>query len=101
MRTLSTFKRYPSYSISFLGTWVFVTNFSYDRYLSKYPLKDYILTLTHTLDPLWQYIEHQGRVSDLFTEYLFRLGAAYLWNDDFQIEATLGSSIKILPINSF
>ena len=32
------------------------------------------------------YIEHQGRVSDLFTEYLFRLGAAYLWNDDFQIE---------------
>jgi hypothetical protein len=86
----------------FLGTWVFVTNFSYDRYLSKYPLKDYILTLTHTLDPLWSvYIEHQGRVSDLFTEYLFRLGAAYLWNDDFQIEATLGSSIKNTPHQLF
>jgi hypothetical protein len=86
----------------FLGTWVLVTNFSYDRYLSAYPLKDYILTLTHTLDPLWSvYIEHQGRVSDLFSDYLYRLGAAYLWNDDFQIEATLGSSIKNTPHHLF
>jgi len=86
----------------FLGTWVFVTNFSYDRYLSKYPLKNYILTLTHTLDPLWSvYIEHQGRSSELFTDYLFRLGAAYLWNDNFQIEATLGSSIKNTPHQLF
>ena len=29
----------------FLGTWVFVTNFNYNRYLSKYPEMSYILTL--------------------------------------------------------
>ena len=82
----------------FLGTWVFVTNFIYDRYLTSYPQKSYILTLTHTLDPLWSvYLEHQGRSSELFTDYLFRLGAAYLWNNNFQIEATLGSSLKNTP----
>ena len=44
----------------FLGTWVFVTNFTYNRYLSKYPQKSYIITLTHTFDPLWSvYIENQ------------------------------------------
>lgn len=86
----------------FLGTWVFVTNFTYDRYLSKYPEKNYILTLTHTLDPLWSvYLEHQGRISDLFTDYLFRLGAAYLLNKDIQIETTLGSSLKNTPNQLF
>ena len=82
----------------FLGTWVFVTNFTYDRYLSEYPQKSYILTLTHTLDPLWSvYIENQGRFSDLYNDYLFRLGAAYLWSDNIQFEATLGSSLKNTP----
>jgi len=82
----------------FLGTWVFVTNFTYDRYLSDYPQKSYIITLTHTLDPLWSvYIENHGRFSDLYKDYLFRMGAAYLWNDNIQIEATLGSSLKNTP----
>jgi hypothetical protein len=58
----------------------------------------YILTLTHTLDPLWSvYLEHQGRKSDLFNDYLFRLGVAYLYSDDIQIEATLGSNTKTTP----
>jgi hypothetical protein len=86
----------------FLGTWVFVTNFTYDRYLSKYPQKSYILTLTHTLDPLWSvYIENQGRFSDLYKNYFFRMGAAYLWSDNIQIEATLGSSLKNTPHQLF
>ena len=82
----------------FLGTWVFVTNFTYDRYFSNFPEMSYILTLTHTLDPLWSvYLEHQGRKSDLFNDYLFRLGAVYLYSDDIQIEATLGSNTKTTP----
>jgi len=86
----------------FLGTWVFVTNFTYDRYLSKYPQKSYILTLTHTLDPLWSvYIENQGRYNDLYTDYLFRLGAAYLLSNNIQIEATLVSSLKNTPHKLF
>jgi hypothetical protein len=86
----------------FLTSWVLVTNFTYDRYLSKYPQKSYIATLTHTLNPLWSvYLEHQGRISNLFTDYLFRLGFAYLWNNDIQIEATLGSSLKNTPYQVF
>ena len=82
----------------FLGTWVFVTNLTYDRYLSKYPEFRYIFTLTHTLDPLWSvYFEHQANQSDLFKDYIFRAGAAYLFSDDIQIEATLGTSTKSTP----
>lgn len=82
----------------FLGTWVFVTNFSYDRYLSLNPEMSYILTLTHTLDPLWSvYVEHQGSKSDLYSDYLFRLGTAYLFSNDIQLEATLGASSKSTP----
>lgn len=82
----------------FLGTWVFVTNFSYDRYLSDYPEKSYILTLTHTFHPLWSvYVENQGIRSTLYKDTLFRAGAAYLLTDNIQIEATLGSNIKDTP----
>ena len=82
----------------FLGTWVFVTNFTYDRYLSDYPEMSYILTLTHTLDPYWSvYVEHQGSQSDLFRDSLYRLGAAYLYTDNIQLEATLGASSKNTP----
>ena len=82
----------------FLGTWVLVTNFIYDRYLSDYPEMNYIITLTHTLDPYWSvYLEGQGIESDLFKDYLFRFGAAYLYSDNIQIEATLGASTKNTP----
>ncbi len=82
----------------FLGSWVFVTNFSYNRYFSDYPEKSFILTLTHTLDQLWSvYIEHQGLKSDLFSDNLFRLGLAHLYSNNIQIEATLGSSLKDTP----
>ena len=82
----------------FLETWVFVTNFTYDRYLSIYPEKSYILTLTHTLDKLWSvYLEHQGIKSYLYSDRLFRLGAAYLFGNNIQFEGTIGSSLKDTP----
>lgn len=82
----------------FLGTWVFVTNFNYDRFLSDYPELSYIVTLTHTLNPFWSvYMEQQGRYSSLFKDNLARLGVAYLISNDLQIEATVGSSFKNTP----
>lgn len=82
----------------FLSSWVFVTNFTYDRYLSQYPELSYIMTLTHTFNPVWSvYIEQQGLRSNLFDDNIFRLGTAYLFNDDVQLEATLGSSLKNTP----
>ncbi len=82
----------------FLGTWVFVTNFSYDRYFSIDPEIGYILTLTHTLNPYWSvYVEHQMSKSKLYSDYLFRFGFAYLYSDNIQVEATLGGSTKSTP----
>ena len=47
---------------------------------------------------MWSvYLEHQAERSDLYRDKYFRLGAAYLWNDNLQIEATLGSSLKNTP----
>ncbi len=82
----------------FLGTWVFVTNFSYDRYLSIDPEIGYILTLTHTLNPYWSvYVEHQRGKSKLYSDYLFRFGFAYLYSNNIQVEGTLGGSTKSTP----
>ena len=82
----------------FLNTWVFVTNFSYDRYFSEYPEISYILTLTHTINSYWSiYIEHQGSESDLFRDYIYRVGGAYLFTNDIQFEATIGTSTKSTP----
>lgn len=82
----------------FFGRWVFVTNFSYNRLLTKYPEISYILTLTHTFHPLWSvYIENQGIQSEIYTDTIYRLGFAYLLFDDIQLEATLGTNAKNSP----
>jgi hypothetical protein len=86
----------------FLGTWVFVTNWNYNRYLTDNVEKSYILTLTHTFHPLWSvYVEHQGIYSPIYEDNLFRLGAAYLMNNNIQVEATLGSNTKKTPSQLF
>lgn len=82
----------------FLGTWVFVTNVSYNRILTTYPELSYILTLTHTINPLWSvYLETQGISSDRYTDQIFRAGGAYLFSNDIQLEATLGANTKDTP----
>jgi len=82
----------------FFGTWVFVTNFTYDRILSNYIEKNYILTLTHTFDPKWSiYIETQGISSEIYKDQLFRSGIAYLMNDDLQFEMSFGFNSKNSP----
>ena len=86
----------------FLGTWVFVTNWNYNRILSDSPEMSYILTLTHTFHPLWSvYVEHQGIYSSAIEDNLFRVGAAYLVNNNIQVEATLGSNTKKTPNQLF
>ena len=59
---------------------------------------NYILTLTHTINPLWSvYLETQGYASDIYTDQIFRTGAAYLLTDDIQLEATIGANTKDTP----
>jgi hypothetical protein len=82
----------------FLGTWVFVTNFSYNRIASDFAEQSYILTLTHTFSPKWSvYMENQGIYSDIYADQIYRSGAAYLLTDDIQIEASLGANTKDSP----
>ncbi len=82
----------------FLATWVFVTNFSYNRIITDYPEMSYILTLTHTFSPKWSiYLENHGIYSDLYKDQIFRTGAAYLLTDDIQLESTIGANVKDTP----
>ena len=82
----------------FLGTWVFVTNFSYDRIASNFPEQSYILTLTHTFSPKWSvYMENQGIYSEVYVDQIFRTGAAFLLTDDIQIEGSIGANTKDSP----
>ncbi len=82
----------------FLGTWVFVTNFSYNRYLSDYPEKSYVLTLTHAFHPLWSvFIENQGVFGERYKDFVFRTGGAFLFSDDIQIDTAVAFNTKSTP----
>lgn len=82
----------------FLRTWVFVTNFIFDRYLTEQTAKSYILTLTHTFHPLWSvYIENEGLFSTRYNDQIFRTGIAYLFSDDIQIEGSIGVNTRTSP----
>lgn len=82
----------------FMGTWVFVTNFSYNRITTDFAETSYILTLTHTFSPKWSiYLENQGIYSKIYKDQIYRTGAAYLLTDDIQIESTIGSNFKDTP----
>ena len=82
----------------FLSTWVLVTNFSYNRYLSDYIEKSYVLTLTHNFRPSWSiYIENEGSYSDLYRMTIFRTGVAFLFSNNLHFETSLGMNIKESP----
>jgi hypothetical protein len=82
----------------FLGTWVFVTNFSLKRYLSKFIEKTYIITLTHAFNPLWSvYVENQGVFSERYSDNIIRAGAAYLVGRNLQVEGTIGTNTRTDP----
>jgi len=82
----------------FLGTWVFVTNFSLKRYLSKFIEKTYIITLTHAFNPLWSvYVENQGVFSERHSDNIIRAGAAYLVGRNLQVEGTIGTNTRTDP----
>lgn len=84
-------------------SWVFVTNWIYDRITSENPEMSYVLSITHALrNPKWSfYLEHQGIKSDAYSDALLRGGAAYLWNKDFQLDATVGTNFKDTPTKIF
>jgi len=80
------------------GGWVFVMNLIKDRIGSDYSDFQYILTLTHSFNPKWVVFgEAQGIKSDFYADNLFRLGGAYLWGKDFQLDTAVTFNTKDTP----
>ena len=83
--------------------WVIVTNISYDKITSDDPILSYIITTTFALpNPKWSIFgEHQGIKSDAYADIIFRGGAAHLFSKNFQVDASIGASVKDTPSRLF
>jgi len=58
----------------------------------------YIVTLTHGFGEKWvAFGETQGINSNFYADNLFRLGGAYLWTKDFQLDTALTFNTKDTP----
>jgi hypothetical protein len=80
------------------GSWVFVTNITYNYITTDYPSLNYILTLTKGINPKWSaFIENQGIKSDFYSDVILRGGAAYLINKNMQVDASLSTNFKDTP----
>ena len=76
----------------------FCNKFIGERITEDIPSYSYILTLTHTFTPNWSaFLENQGIKSDFYADQIFRGGAAYLLNKDFQIDASILVNFKDTP----
>ena len=83
---------------NFANGWVFVMNYSLDRFTTDYSEFQYILTLTKSVsEKLAIFGEAQGIKGDYYADNLFRLGGAYLWNQDFQLDTGLTFNTKDTP----
>lgn len=80
------------------GRWVWVNNFIYDQFLTDYPTKAWITTMTHSFNPkIAAFVEAQVIISDIYADDLFRFGAAYLITKDLQIDVNALINFKETP----
>ncbi|WP_308993567.1 transporter [Mariniflexile litorale] len=83
---------------NFSGGWVFVMNLIKDRIGTEQSDFQYILTLTHSLNPKWVIFgETQGIKSDFYADNLLRLGGGYLWSKNFQLDTAVTFNTKNTP----
>lgn len=83
---------------NFAGGWVFIVNLIKDRIGTDQSDFQYILTLTHSFSPQWVIFgETQGIKSDFYADNLFRIGGAYLWNKNFQLDTAITFNTKDTP----
>ncbi|MHA7058873.1 transporter [Aquimarina sp. M1] len=80
------------------GSWVLVTNLIVDKITTENPAYGWIITSTHTLNNKWAVFgEYQGQKSDFYSDNILRLGGAYLFNNDLQIDANIATNFKDTP----
>jgi len=81
-----------------LGKSVFVTNIIADKIGTEFPSYGYIATLTRGFTQEWiGFIETQGYISDYYADNVLRGGAAYLIQENIQLDANIGVNFKNTP----
>lgn len=84
------------------GKFVLVSNIFVDNITATYRSLGYIVTLTRGFNPNWSgFIENKGVKSDLFSEGIVRGGAAFLFKENIQFDASLGTNFKQNPSKVF
>ena len=75
-----------------------VTNIFYDKFTTEYKSLGYILTLTRGFNEKWSgFIENQGIKGDYYSDSIFRIGSAYLIQDNLQVDASISKNFKDTP----
>ncbi len=83
---------------NFVNGWVYVMNFSLNRFTTDYSEFQYILTLTKSVSQkIAVFGEAQGIKGDYYADNLFSLGGAYLWNESFQLDTGITFNTKDTP----
>lgn len=82
----------------FGGRWVLVTNVTYDKIGTDFASINYILTLTRGFNAKWSgFLENQGYMGNYYSDGVFRIGAAFLFDQHMQVDASIGSNFKDTP----
>ncbi|MBT8303187.1 MAG: transporter [Bacteroidia bacterium] len=83
---------------NFASGWVMVINLVADRIGTDFPEYEYLVTITKSINQkLVVFGETQGIKSDFYADNLFRLGGAYLFGKDFQLDTALTFNAKDTP----
>lgn len=81
-----------------LGRWVYVMNFIADKLSSDFPSYSGIFTLTHSINrEISVFGEYQAIKSDYYSDDIARLGAAYLFGNDLQVDMSFLTNFKDTP----
>lgn len=82
----------------FSGGYVLVMNIIADRITTDSANYGYVVTFTKGFSEKWSgFLETQGFISDLNSDYILRTGAAYLIKENIQIDASIGGNFKDDP----
>jgi len=77
---------------------IWTNNFIADKVTTDYPSYGIISTLTRAFAAKWSgFIELQGYKSDYYSDVIGRCGAAYLLNDNMQLDASISKNFKDTP----
>ena len=80
------------------GRWVWVNNFIVEDFTTDFSTQTWISTMTHSFSEKWAaFGEFQLINGDLNSDEIFRLGGAYLFTKDFQIDVSGLINFKDTP----